>query len=135
MERRFELFVHVSGLGGLLGDGSDNLCGLTHDGDGNIIVGEYKKHSIRRYSPEGKLLASVGSQGTGQLQFNCPRDIAFNTTNKKVYVADRDNHRIQVLNFDLTFSAAFGERGQDKGQFQYPRSITCDSAGNVHVHG
>ena len=79
------LTIRVSGLGGLLGDGSDNLLGLTCDGDGNIIVGEDKKHSIRRYSPEGKLLASVGSQGTGQLQFDCPCDIAFNTANKKVY--------------------------------------------------
>ena len=99
----------VSGLGGLLGDGSGNLLGLTCDGDGNIIVGEDKKHSIRRYSPEGKLLASVGSQGTGQLQFICPRDISFNTKNKKVYVADYDNHRIQVLNSDFTFSATYME--------------------------
>ena len=124
--------IRVSGLG-LLGDGSNNLLGLTCDGDGNIIVGEDKKHSIRRYSHEGKLLASVGSQGTGQLQFNYPRDIAFNTTIKKVYVADCDNHRIQVLNSDFTFSATFGERGQDKGQFRYPSGITCDSAGNVYV--
>ena len=125
--------IRVSGLGGLLGDGSDNLLGLTCDGDGNIIVGEDKKHSIRRYSPEGKLLASVGSQGTGQLQFDCPCDIAFNTANKKVYVADCGNHRIQVLNSDFTFSAAFGKNGQDKGQFQHPNGITCDNAGNVYV--
>ena len=125
--------IRVSGLGGLLGDGSGNLLGLTCDGDGNIILGEDKKHSIKRYSPEGKLLASVGSQGTGQLRFQCPCDIAFNTTNKKVYVADCYNHRIQVLNSDFTFSAAFGECGQDKGQFQHPNSITCDNAGNVYV--
>ena len=116
-----------------MGDGSGNLLGLTCDGDGNIVVGEDKKHSIRRYSPEGKLLASVGSQGTGQLQYYFPCDIAFNTTNKKVYVADCGNHRIQVLNSDFTFSAAFGECGQDKGQFQCPCGITCDSAGNVYV--
>ena len=127
------LTIRVSGLGGLLGDGSDNLLGLTCDGDGNIIVGEAKKHSIRRYSPEGKLLASVGSKGTGQLQFDYPWDIAFNTTNKKVYVADCDNHRIQVLNSDFTFFAAFGKQGRDKGQFQSPSAITCDSAGNAYV--
>ena len=125
--------IRVSGLGGLLGDGSDNLFGLTCDGDGNIIVGEEKKHSIRRYSPEGKLLASVGSEGTGQLQFDYPCDIAFNTTNNKVYVTDRYNHRIQIINSDFTFSAAFGEYGEDKGQFMFPHGITCDSAGNVYV--
>ena len=124
--------IRVSGLG-LLGDGSNNLCGLTCDGDGNIIVGEGKKHFIRRYSPEGKLLASVGSEGTGQLQFHTPDDVALNTTNNKLYVADCHNHRIQILNSDFTFSAAFGERGQDKGQFMFPYGVTCDNAGNVYV--
>ena len=123
--------IRVSGLGGLLG--SANLLGLTCDGDGNIIVGEGKKHFIRRYSPEGKLLASVGSRGTGQLQFDFPYDITFNSTNKKVYVADNCNDRIQVLNSDFTFSAAFGESGQDKGQFRFPSGITCDSTGNMYV--
>ena len=123
----------VSGLGGLLGDGSGNLHGLTCDGDGSIIVGEVKKHSIRKYSFEGCLLASVGSEGDRKLQFNGPVDIAFNTTNNKVYVADCCNHRIQVLNSDLTLSAIFGQHGQIKGQFRYPNGITCDGAGNVYV--
>ena len=125
--------IRVSGLGSLLGDGNGNLCGLTYDGDGNILVGEEKKHSIKRYSPEGKLLASVGSEGTGQLQFKRPHAIAFSTANGKVYIADCSNHRIQVLNSDLTFSAVFGEYGEDEGQFKYPGGITCDSAGNVYV--
>ena len=111
------------------------LFGLTLDRDGNIIVGESTSNSIRKYSSEGQLLASVGTEGTGQLQFNCPEDIVINTRNinVKVYVADCNNHRIQVLNSDLTFSTTFGKRGEGKGQFNYPSGITCDSAGNVYV--
>ena len=59
--------------------------------------------------------------------------MTFNTTNCKLYIADCHNHRIQVLNSNFTFSAAFGKQGRDKGQFQCPRGITCDSAGNVYV--
>ena len=109
------------------------LFGLTLDREGNIIVGEDAKHSIRKYSPEGQLLASVGTKGTGPLQFKNPRDIAINTSNNEVYVADCFNHRIQVLNSDLTFSTIFGKYGEGKGQFYYPSGITCDSAGNVYV--
>ena len=116
-----------------VGDSSHSLLGLTCDGDGNIIVGEDKKHSVRKFSPDGKLLASVGSEDTGQQQFKLPYDVAFNTANKKVYVADRGNHRIQVLNSDFTFYTTFGECGHDKGQFQLPHGITCDSTGNVYV--
>ena len=124
--------IPVSGLG-LLGDSSGNLLGLTCDGDGNIIVGEDTNHSIRRYSSKGKLFASVGSKGTGQLQFKHPSDIAFNTANNHVYVTDCNNHRVQVLNSDFTCCATFGKRGQGRGHFQYPSGITCDSAGNVYV--
>ena len=115
-----------------LSDGR-SLCGLTCDGDGNIIAGEDKKHSIRKYSPEGQLLVSVGTEGTGQLQFQEPVDIAFNTTNNCVYVLDRGNHRVQVLNSDFTFSSAFGVEGLNEGQFQVPYAIACNSAGNVYV--
>ena len=38
----------------------------------------------------------------------------------KVYVTDTDNHRILVLNPDLTFSSTFGKRGSGKGQFDDP---------------
>ena len=106
---------------------------LTLDREDNIIVGEDKCHSVRKYSPEGQLLASVGTRGSGQLQFKEPRDIAFNTTNNQVYVVDRFNHRIQVLNSNLTFLTVFGEEGEGEGQFNYPYGIACDSAGNVYV--
>ena len=109
------------------------LFGLTLDREGNIIVGENTNNFIRKYSPEGQLLASVGTGGTGPLQFNEPRDIAINTRNNKVYVADCENHRIQVLNSDLTFSSTFGKYGKDKGQFNCPSGITFDSAGNVYA--
>ena len=50
-----------------------------------------------------------------------------------MYVADFLNHRIQVLNSDLTFSATFGKHGTDKGQFSCPYAVTYDNAGNVYV--
>ena len=109
------------------------LFGLTLDREGNIIVGENTNNSIRKYSPEGQLLASVGTEGTGPLQFCSPEDVAINTRNNKVYVADCSNHRVQILNSDLTFSATFGKQGKDEGQFDYPSGLVCDSAGNVYV--
>ena len=39
----------------------------------------------------------------------------------------------QILNSDLTFSAAFGPRGSGEGQFNYPTYVACDSSGNVYV--
>ena len=109
-----------------------NFLGLALDREGNIIVGE-DLNCIRKFSPEGKLLTTVGTYGSGRLQFSEPRDIAVNSTNNKVYIADAKNHRIQVLDTDLSFSAIIGEQGNGEGQLSHPSAVICDSAGNVYV--
>ena len=107
--------------------------GLTLDREGNIIVGEDSNYSVKKYSPEGQLLASIGTEGSGRRQFQQPSDVAFNTKNNKIYVADWGNHRIQVLNSNFNFSTSFGKEGKENGQFNYPQAVACDSAGHVYV--
>ena len=106
------------------------LCGIVLDGEGNILVADCRNHRIQKCTAEGQFLAAVGS---GPLQFSHPTDIAFNTSNNRVYVMDNGNHRVQVLNSDLTFSSTFGKQGNGKGQFSFPWGIACDSTGKVYV--
>ena len=108
-------------------------CGVEVDGEGNILVAGNNNHRIQKFTAEGQFLSTVGTQGSGPLQFDYPTDIAFNTSNNKVYVAGNLNHHVQVLNSDLTFSSTFGKEGSGKGQFSYPRGIACDSTGKVYV--
>ena len=103
------------------------------DGEGNILVADFCNCRIQKFTAEGQFLAAVGTKGTGPLQFINPTDIAFNTSNNKVYVTDNGNHRVQVLNSDLTFSSTFGKQGSGNGQFSDPRGIACDSTGKVYV--
>ena len=107
-----------------------NPSGLTVDCEGNILVLDFTNNRIQKISAEGQFLATYGG---GPMQLNGPTDIAFNTTNSKVYVVDRNNNRIQVLNSDLTFSSTFGSQGRGNGQFNCPWGIACDSTGKVYV--
>ncbi|MBD3182465.1 hypothetical protein GF312_09250, partial [Candidatus Poribacteria bacterium] len=50
-----------------------------------------------------------------------------------VYVADRDNHRIQKFDSEGTFKIQWGNYGWDPGQFRGPAGICVDSSGNVYV--
>ena len=100
--------------------------GVAVDGEGNILVADTLNNRIQKFTAEGQFLT-----GSEPLQFRGPTDIVFNTINNKVYVVD--NICIQVLNSDLTFSSAFGERGNRKGRLCCPWGIACDSTGKVYV--
>ena len=107
--------------------------GVAVSADNTVFVSSL--HCVKKFTLEGQFIASVGSGGSGRLQFNTPCAIAYNGTNNKVYVCDTHNHRITILNTDLTFHGSFGCEGSDPGQFDTPESITVDLKGNVLVAG
>uniref|UniRef100_A0A1X7V9Q2 RING-type domain-containing protein n=1 Tax=Amphimedon queenslandica TaxID=400682 RepID=A0A1X7V9Q2_AMPQE len=108
-------------------------CGVAITPDNFILVSD-GNHKIQKISMDGCLIASVGGEeGSEPLQFCDPYGIAISPITGQVYIADKFNHRIQVLNPDLTFSHSFGSEGSANGQFLFPRDIAIDSQGLVYV--
>ena len=65
--------------------------------DGDLYVSDgYGNARVHKYSPDGKLLFSWGEPGTDPGQFNIPHNICCDGDGW-VYVADRENHRVQVF--------------------------------------
>ena len=119
---------------GHAGSGDNELtCPLGVAISSDNIVFIASQHCVTKFTLEGQFIASVGSQGSGRLQFNIPFAIAYNDINNKVYVCDTYNHRITILNLDLTFHGSFGSEGRETGKFIYPYGISVDSRGNVLV--
>ena len=106
-------------------------CNVAITPDNCILVTD--SHKIQKLTMDGKLIASVGQQGSKPLEFNYPRGVTISPTTGQIYVADSDNCRIQVLNPDLTFSYSFGSKGSAEGQFSSPRFIAIDNEGLVYV--
>ena len=64
---------------------------------GEIYVSDgYGNARVHKYSPDGKLLFSWGEPGSDPGQFNVAHNIATDAEGW-VYVADRENHRVQVF--------------------------------------
>ena len=64
---------------------------------GNFYVADgYSNASVHKYSPDGKLMFSWGESGTGEGQFNIVHGVVVDSEGW-VYIADRENHRIQVF--------------------------------------
>ena len=64
---------------------------------GEIYVSDgYQNARVHKYAPDGKLLLSWGEPGTAPGEFNLVHNIACDDEGW-VYVADRENHRVQVF--------------------------------------
>jgi DNA-binding beta-propeller fold protein YncE len=71
--------------------------------NGEILVSDgYGNAKVHRYSPEGELMDSWGDSGTFPGTFNIVHNIAIDGDGM-VYIADRDNHRVQVFEADGTY--------------------------------
>ncbi len=81
---------------------------IAFDGDGNIFISDgYKNMSVAKLDKNGKWIKRVGKgngaeRGDGPGEFNNPHGIATDAAGN-VYVADRSNIRVQVLDSDLNF--------------------------------
>jgi DNA-binding beta-propeller fold protein YncE len=94
--------------------------------DGTLFVADgYGNARIHRFDPSGTLMHSWGSPGSGPGQFNLPHGIAVDRT-ARVYVADRENNRIQIF----TPSGEFLEQWTDVAR---PTEVFVDPQDNVFV--
>lgn len=93
---------------------------------GDIYVADgYGNARIHKFSPEGRLVLSWGWPGAGPGEFRIPHGIAVNADGN-VFVADRENSRIQV------FSPA-GEFLEQWTGVARPCQITFDASGIAFV--
>jgi DNA-binding beta-propeller fold protein YncE len=90
---------------------------------------------ISVFDRNGKFLRVIGKTGTGPGEFRTPHAIEFDSQGRLI-VADRHNHRIQILTKEGKFVAEFHEFGRTSG-LAIDRSdviYTADSESNERVH-
>ncbi|KAG5844053.1 NHL repeat-containing protein 3-like isoform X1 [Anguilla rostrata] len=97
-------------------------------------------HTIKQYSPSGKLLRVLGSagkagSGINPLQFDQPAEI-FVHSSGEIYIVDGDggmNNRLVKLSKDLQVLWMHGEKGSGMAQFYIPHSVAVDNYQRVWV--
>lgn len=104
--------------------------------EGNIWTADIKGHVIRKYTPEGKLLLTIGElghAGTDKMHFDRPTDIAVLATGD-IFVSDGYGNR-RIIHFDRNgkYINQWGEAGSKPGQFALPHSIVADSRNRLYV--
>ena len=84
---------------------------VAFDQQGNIFVSDgYFDARVVKYDKNGRFIKAVGTRGNANLQFNTPHSIATDFQGN-VYVGDRGNARVQVLDNDLNWKANYANVG------------------------
>ncbi|OUC09787.1 hypothetical protein RY27_00725 [Litorilinea aerophila] len=92
-------------------------------------------HRLQIFNPDGSYVGGFGSHGSGNNQFNAPGGLGFDF-NGNLYIADTDNHRVQIYNSQLAYVATLGVTGQagsDNAHFNRPYDVAVDKDGYIYV--
>ena len=93
---------------------------------GELYVADgYGNSSVHRFSAAGDYLSSFGSPGSGPGQFRVPHSVRV-SSDGRVYVADRENHRVQVFTAEGQFVTEWTD-------FKCPMGVHIDAAQVVYV--
>ena len=83
--------------------------------NGNLFIADgYRNARILEYTPQGKKIREWGSAGTGPGQFNLPHSIQIDE-NGIIYVADRENGRIQRFDLQGKYLGEWSQYGKTFG--------------------
>lgn len=119
--------------------GDDALHTAHHlkiDRDGNVWAADIGLHVVRKFTPVGELLLTLGTPrepGEDQTHLDQPTDMVV-TPEGHVFVADGyGNNRIVHFDSSGKFVKAFGDLGNERGDFSLPHAIDIDSRGHLYV--
>lgn len=85
--------------------------------DGHLFVSDgYGNACVHKYSPDGKLIKTWGEPGTGPGQFNLVHNIVADDEGW-IYVADRENHRVQVFDVEGKYETQWNNLHRPCGLF------------------
>ena len=113
--------------------------GIAAGADGFIYCVENTQHAITRFTPEGKLVWTLGESGKpapkwSNKPFNLPTNMEVSPKTGDIFVADGyGNAAIHRFSPDGKLLASWGAPGCDPGEFQIPHNVVVDQDENVYI--
>ena len=133
-------YIATLGITGLAGASNTQFNGPTAgvavsaSGD-RIYVTDSNNHRVQVFDGATRqYIATLGitrSAGASNTQFNVPYGVAVSATDNRIYVADRDNYRVQIFDgATRQYIATLGSRGASNTQFSAPYGVAVSATDN-----
>lgn len=111
----------------------NNASSFHINSSGNIFITDSGTDEVFKIDSTGEVLKYIGGYGWKEGNFDFPADVFATPLN--VYVADKNNHRIQRLDKDLNFISELSTRESenDNIKFGYPLSCATSNQGDLYI--
>jgi len=104
--------------------------GITVDAKDRVWVADAVGQHVYAFDGEGTVLMALGQQN----EMQNPTGVAVDDARHRLYVVDSRQHSVLVYDSESgQFLAQFGQRGTDKGQFNFPTNVAVDRQGFIYV--
>lgn len=122
-----ELHKFNSSFGYITKISHNGITGLANDGTVTYAA-NYRDHYIIKFNSSLGVANTYGSSGNGTYQLNVPTGIEVDASGN-MYVADRDNDRVQIYDASFNYIATLGVTnvsGSDNSHFNRPNAVAVD---------
>jgi len=111
----------------------EQASAFSYSAQGFLFITDVETNEISKLDTLGKVILSDGGYGWGNQSFDNPADVFAWTL--RVYVADKNNNRIQILDKDLNFISSFNpsEKESQPEIFAYPSCVGLSDQGDYYI--
>lgn len=129
-DKKSLVIIRKSAVAGVIKLNDMQLSAVTVDKSGAVWVVDKKNYRAAKLDESGKVLVSLGKEGSGAGQFDNPSAIAISNSGM-VFVADRSNHNVQIFRADGVFLNALN--GDNSTKLSSPVAMAFDQSDNLYI--
>lgn len=111
----------------------NNASAFHINGAGFLFVTDARTDKVCKLDTLGNIFKETGGYGWDASSFDIPSDVFATTLN--IYVADKNNHRVQRFDKDLNFISSLSTRDNNNKDlsFGYPLSCAVSNQGDLYI--
>ena len=117
-------YSHCIGKRGKQDGEFQSITGIAVYNNEHVYVSDSDLNCIQKFKLDGKFVYKFGSYGSKNGQFRSPHGLL--VCDSKLFVCDRQNHRIQIF-IRENWCSTFGREGTEPGSFKEPIDLSLNN--------